>query len=392
MAPLLRFSIGAATALAVASSPTTAAAQSPARPVLIVDIAEGQPELDADTVRKAIGEELGDDAVADEDPRAENAVGSLSVTIDRPKHALVVGYEGANGSIERRVELPKGRDAVGRAAVMLAGNLARNEADELAALLHHAKDPPRPADPRADDRKELDRLGIVLEAASADAHGRAVASGTLQALAWVSFAAGIGLGTASMVSFTHDQDAAAMVYGTTGSYVAASALFSASSVLRAGNLDEVVALYEQERARESPSVVRLRVEQAWKSVADEERTRRRSGALLGMIFGGLGVSLVGGIATAGLASEMQHFDLGSWNRASWQAAAVTVGSWVVFSTVTTTAIVTFATPGPTERALHAYEHDAGHTVVSMGQDASFRLRPLVLPVRGGAMTGFGGVF
>jgi hypothetical protein len=118
-----------------------------AEPVVIVDVSPGM--LDAETLRAAIGDELGVAAVSPWDPRAPASRGIIRVRIDDGK--LDVEYEERH-TIGRRVAAPTSASAIVKTAALLAGNLARHEASDLASLLSHETLWPTPSvDAEADE-------------------------------------------------------------------------------------------------------------------------------------------------------------------------------------------------------------------------------------------------
>jgi hypothetical protein len=97
---------------------------------LTVDVRPAAASLDAEALRRGIAEELRD----------AHASGTLVVDVEA--NELVVTY----GKLTRRVAMPADPAEARKTAIALAGNLARDEAGELAAAL--AKRPTGPAPPR----------------------------------------------------------------------------------------------------------------------------------------------------------------------------------------------------------------------------------------------------
>jgi hypothetical protein len=116
--------------------------EAPARDLLVVEVAPDATELDAKKLRDAIGAELGADTVAPDDARAKAATGAIAVSVDHDARQLVVTYRGGAAPL-RRIDLPSDRAGVEQEAVLLAGNLARDEAGDLVTELRKA----RPAAP-----------------------------------------------------------------------------------------------------------------------------------------------------------------------------------------------------------------------------------------------------
>ncbi|WP_437994578.1 LA_2272 family surface repeat-containing protein [Sorangium sp. So ce145] len=136
---LLLHAFAAAGALAaVTAPPAPALAEEPsaAGVELVVD---GAPwTLDPDAVRAAIGRELGADVTL---ARAATAGRSTLVLRGEPDGRVTLSYSAADGRrIERTIDVPEDPDRAAEAIALLAGNLVRDEAAELAAAL--GKRPP----------------------------------------------------------------------------------------------------------------------------------------------------------------------------------------------------------------------------------------------------------
>ena len=127
----------------VAASVTLARrARADDEPIIVVDVTEAASTLDPDKLRFLIAQELHAHAVTSADPRAKSARGTVTVDVDRHTGELSVSYFARATSTTRRVPLSADGASARSAAVMLAGNLARDEAGELAAELR--KPPPGP--------------------------------------------------------------------------------------------------------------------------------------------------------------------------------------------------------------------------------------------------------
>jgi len=131
-----------------------ASAQAPAPTVLVVETPEG---LDGEALRAAISRELGVAAVPPSDPRAAQRSGTVRVRVDPSKGELVVEYEERPRVITRTIPIPVNPDGVLKSAAFLAGNLARNEAADLAwALRLHA--PPTAETPPSKPARQAKRF------------------------------------------------------------------------------------------------------------------------------------------------------------------------------------------------------------------------------------------
>jgi hypothetical protein len=120
-----RFVLGFVVAVASVGSPSEARAESAA---LVVDVDPGS-DVVAEDVRRAVAAELGG-AVAQTGDAAPKDARRLEVR-SHGGVLLVVFHDARGRTIEREVAAPQnGADRV-RLIALLAGNLARNEADEL---------------------------------------------------------------------------------------------------------------------------------------------------------------------------------------------------------------------------------------------------------------------
>ncbi len=112
MPPLYRLTLATCLSSALLIAPRPARAQDPTKACpWSSTFPPGEPELDAASLRTAIGAELGDDAVAADDPRAAGAVGTIRVSIDRRAHTLVVAYSGPTEHRPRHLPLATPRPA-----------------------------------------------------------------------------------------------------------------------------------------------------------------------------------------------------------------------------------------------------------------------------------------
>src|SRR5215471_3485177 len=123
--------------LSVPPMPPPAYAQASLTDILVVDVAPDSEWLDPEALRQAIGKELGAVAVAPSDPRAADRRGTVHVRVDAATGELEVQYEEAR-RIVRRVRSPPDIPSIRNSAVMLAGNLARDQTDRLLASLESA--------------------------------------------------------------------------------------------------------------------------------------------------------------------------------------------------------------------------------------------------------------
>lgn len=338
------------------------------RPVVVLAIAPGVAELDAAKMRAAVARELEAEAVSPDDTRAVRARGRLDLSIDRGTRELVVSYRGGAEPLERRVRLPADAAAIAREAVLLAGNLARDEAGELVAQLRKAK-PARPSDEplSPEDQAELAREDQLRQLLAAYARrDRALRLGLSWSLLPVGVAAA-GVGLYLDRSQPSSQLGPNLLAG--GALVAA---VSAYSLLRPSEFERMSSDYASKLSDRDPRPwVREELEQRWKRSADNEHNRRLGGvgALIGL---GLADGAICAFVLPRLGGEDRTHALG----VGIAVAAVGGGLGVVVLTTET----------PVEARLHAYERALGHPI----EPAEIGLR--LAPVPGGLMAGLGGRF
>src|SRR5262245_19058150 len=99
--------------------------------ILVVDVAAPPGAVDAAGLREAIGHELGVTSVEPDDPRAAAATGRVEVQVNATDKKLAVRYRKLGAIVAREVDLPQNRATLSSTAVLIAGNLARDEARAL---------------------------------------------------------------------------------------------------------------------------------------------------------------------------------------------------------------------------------------------------------------------
>jgi hypothetical protein len=341
----------------------------------VVEVAPDANELDAQKLRDAIGAELGTDAVAPDDARAKAATGAIAVSVDHDARQLVVTYRGGAVPIVRRIDLPSDRAAVEREAVLLAGNLARDEAGDLVTELRKARPaapPPTPADSSSQDdaeTRELDRLGQTLKAHAREARGsRLIVAKVLIGGGVIAVATGV---TVVAVS-GHFGDG-------TWFWIGGETMFVAGLVAMPGGFDKLADYYDSARASGlPPAAVRDDVEHVWLVAARSEHSRRKGIGGLGILAG----TFPALFAVAGLGLALEN-KLPSSDVVPFAAlGAVGAGCLGV-------GIGYLASDGPLESALHAYEASSGRKVPRLSQVELF---PAVNMARGGGGVGLGGRF
>jgi hypothetical protein len=380
--PLLRFVGFLALSLLALLAPCIAKAQSAPKTIIVVDLPRGDPALDANRLRAAVASELDADAVASDDPRASRASGTLRVSIDRAAHALVVAYQGRTEPVVRKVDLPRSTQATERAAVVLAGNLARDEAGELASELRKAKTtatatttaaPASEAAPPEDQKAihDLNWLGVVLAHETRASRPREVAADLmLGASLGISVASGFCTAWAGASSSSWNN------YGVWYLFGAATLTTMGSVLVRPGDFGELSEYYARDRASaHSAADVLDEVEQAWLRSARAERRRRRVVGWIETIGGGL---LVAGSATTLVDDSQQAHGFPATPFVVLGvegAAALGLGIDLVLS------------ESPLESALHEYERGAERVVTP-----TETLLPVFVPVSGGGILGLSGRF
>ncbi len=317
--------------------------------------------------------------MAPDDPRAGDAEGTLVIRVNRQAHSLTVEYREHADRTSRTIELPDDDLAIERAAVLLAGNLARDEASDLAASLRKTRAPARTAatemdEPDDDERIALTRLGDALEGESARSQPR-------RTLAEVAFGLGLGAMCASAAMNFYGLSSGSGWAPDAGLVLLQSgdALFASSILLRPGSFEGLRTMLSQERADLlPPEEVRLDVEQAWARAARIEHHDRR---VYGWFVTGAGSLAVAATSLAFVGYFGQPARSGSMlapltGFAAVSALDVAVGLQLLLS------------DGPIESALRTYSSSADGS--PSGESA--RVMPTLAPVAGGLVAGMGGRF
>jgi hypothetical protein len=356
------------------------------RAPLIVVVDASATEIDAATLRAAIGYELGAITVAPDDPVAPRAHGTVTVSVDRAAHTLVVSYREHAAPLTRTVDLPRDADAITQEAVLLTGNLARDEAAELLADLTKNRALPASAPPSPEgqlvapgsrqpdvDARDLERMRVALDPLRpGDRAARTAIVWTIEGIAIA------GMGVTLYWEFTQPRAAwtGLMATGT----MCCWGFLLADSVLPDPELDKLRDYYEKDRATGRPAGMVLDdVEEAWVAAARVERSRRRFGGWL--IMSGAALGLAAGvveinIATGGGNSAGYFYAFGG----AEIATAVFAAGWGAHRVLS---------EGPVESALHAYAQASGRPV---GETGALVVAPRLAFVPGGGVVGFGGSF
>lgn len=347
--------------------PTSARAE--ARSVYVVVVSPDATELDPAQLRAAIGAELQADAVAPEDARASSARGRIDVSVDRAAGQLVVAYDGGGEPLARRVPLPADARATSLAAVLLAGNLARDEAGELAAQLRkrNPAPPPPPTPEELQAARANETLRRMLRAGAARDRSVRVTTG------WTA----IGVGAAVMAG-----GAALGVAGARNpeSLVLVGApfvLFGALDLASPTRLEGLAEYHAHNSADGPPSWLGPTTEQMWKSEATKARQWRAK-----LLVGMLGMTAVGAatVALVGVTAPSAF---------TVHSSADVAGDILGISAVAglyTWGFVTALSESSTEAGLREYEHAVGRPI--QVTDVGLRLAP----TQGGFTIGVGGKF
>jgi hypothetical protein len=349
------------------------------RQVVVVDVDAAASAIDAASLRAAIASDLNADAVALDDPRAAQARGTIRVALGGDHRALVVSYLARPEAI-CTVEVPADPRAIERAAVILAGNLARSEGSQLAADLRGQRAAAVPAGAQAtpganvallgndgDDpehaaaqRIEADRLQRTLDyLAEREKSSRL-------AFAWTSLGLGAAeIGAGAYLSTQHPID--------TWSWALLSTI-GAGLVIGGGLTFLEDSPFERLAAYDRAGGGMQRTEETWARWARGQQTRRRVGGVLLLAVGALGLGFsVWEYATT--QSDTSH--LSTDYLAIISSIDFIAGGYVL------------ATDSPFEAALHEYERTTGK-VLFQDAGALGHLRLGLVP--GGASAGFGGTF
>jgi hypothetical protein len=346
----------------------------PPRPLVVVAVAPDATELDVPALQAAIGRELDAETVGPDDARAAGARARLDVSIDRTARQLVVSFTGGPEPLTRHVDLPREREAIARAAVLLAGNLARDEAGELTALLRASaaagattKAAPAAAaedggDP--EERASEERLRRTLSGYAAGDRGhRMIGSLSLVGASVAALGSGFLLQRGGNEDFGEAIVEVAVPLAAVGIYwLAVPSPFEKMST----DYEARIA------AGGSTPSLREEMERRWKREADNARSWR-AGTGTGLIA--LGV-MGGALSTFIRLNDprMPSTPIADGTGIGLAAAAVAGG------------IVLIASESNVESRLHAYERDIGHPldaeVVGVG----------LAPAPGGAVIGLGGRF
>jgi hypothetical protein len=359
--------------------PAAALARDPPRRTIVVDVVDDSAEFDAEAARADIARELAADVVKPRDRRAADATEKIRIVVSDAEHMLRVAYEGDSGSNERTIDLPPDRVLAERAAVILASNLARDEASQLAADLKREKPAPPTTDPSPTkedvdpDDEEAARLGKALAVEAQRARGWNSAADWVLGAGFGAGAAGAAMTFLGLTGQTTSADLVWVLYGTSVAFLPLSGL------LRQGDFDELSVRFATERANGSSSGAIVEdVERIWQWRARNERNRRKVAGWLGVIAGG-------GLVVAGSWFYFQSTQ--TPETSFFSPAFIAFGAAGLLDLAAGIAFV--ALPSPMESAWRSYKGPAS----SVGAPGSATLTPFLGPVAtGGAVVGMSGQF
>lgn len=158
---------------APALSPRPVQAPTESAAPLVVDVAQNVGIVDPAALRIAIARELGRPTVAPDAPEASSAHERLTIALDSERRIVMIYRDGQGREVLRRVAMPRNPAAVLAMITLLAGNLARNEAADLARAIAPAQrastQPPTPREPQPERRVVVEPIVIVATPASTPA-------------------------------------------------------------------------------------------------------------------------------------------------------------------------------------------------------------------------------
>jgi hypothetical protein len=276
------------------------ASADPVPPVVVVDI-QGDVD-DPDGLRTAIGRELRATAVLPDDPRAASARGTLTIEARGDDRRITATYRSFGTPVARTVDLPSDPKRVQSVAVLLAGNVAREEADELLNGLKKKRPPAEPEGAQAD--ADLARMRTLLHQLGDDE--RAI----LRWLGGVNLVEGVLSGSIGVLYLTregerreHVRDAGGLLLVHGIANVVGGILFLASPVGEISHVELARDLEKEAKTEASADVIRS-TEKRWAKAAEDARRIRTSAGGLTVVLGGLTMAV--GLLLPAISSPARH--------------------------------------------------------------------------------------
>ena len=311
--------------------------------------------------------------MAPDDPRAASADGTISIEIDHKNGQLSMSYLAHAKPITRHVPLPPDSASARTEAVALAGNLARDEASDLAAQLREQRPPVVPAVPssvtkmdpaangKAADDSERARLVAVLDDnLRSDRPAR-------HALGWefiTGAALEIGVASYGLVELKYPSAVFAFVPAIPLLFQGAAFAFTNSP-------------FQHLASDAHGDAGTASVENTWVKAADEERSERRR----------LAISAFGDSVFLGSMTAFLYLAGSTTNTPSRDAIATAFVSFGVVEALVGVYLV--SVDGPVERSLKTYQLSSGR-VPPPAESAIDHVHVALAP--GGAMASFSTTF
>lgn len=255
---------------------------------------------DANALRTAIAGELKATVVAPDDPRAASAGGTLTIDVRGADKRIAATYRSLGSPVTRTVDLPEDPKRARSVAVLLAGNVAREEADDLLDTLRKSPPPAKPAAKADEAEQDLRRLHAAVD--ELGEHNidyrkwRAIAS-----FAQAGITAGLGIYYWADGPEHTTNAGQILVAGAVGSAGAGAILLFAGPLEPYEGLQRELAKGE---GRLAPEDVVRRVESKWGEAASDARSFRK---VVGGIAVGIGVLSMGmGVALPALVPDEQE--------------------------------------------------------------------------------------
>lgn len=265
--------------------------------------------LDAATLRAAIGKELHVEAIAPEDPRAKSAAGVL--TVKATEADIVVDYQARGVPVTRTIARPADPARASDAVVILAGNVARDEAHEL---LKERSDAPAPKSTESkSDVETRARMMRVVFTQEKDAYHRGNK---------VLDVALLGVGAATLIpsvvlrASPNPTDGANQLGGFLGGVGVWSLAIGLIDLTEIGkparsSAEDLLGLLEsQGRVGELSEADLWEVEVAWRKTIEDGRSSRHGWSIF---LGALGAAAVGvGVAIPAMADppgQSEHYTM-----------------------------------------------------------------------------------